>query len=110
MNNEQIKQLALESGFKLKEQPDGSMDLNPYIYQFAEKLITASQNNWISLSESMPKIDEWALFLDGNNSMYSSTSNPIHIDKIIKGADCFVHYLHNYTHWQPLPSQKIEND
>ena len=33
------KKLALEYGFKLKEQPDGSMDLNPYVYTFADKLI-----------------------------------------------------------------------
>ena len=30
-----IRQIALEQGFKLKEQPDGSMDLNPYVYKFA---------------------------------------------------------------------------
>lgn len=38
MNREGIKQLALECGFKLKEQPDGSFDLNPYVYEFAEKM------------------------------------------------------------------------
>lgn len=36
---EQIKELALRSGFKLKEQPDGSMDLNPYVYEFANELM-----------------------------------------------------------------------
>jgi hypothetical protein len=35
-----IKQIALEQGFKLKEQPDGSMDLNPYVYTFARVLET----------------------------------------------------------------------
>ena len=34
-----IREVALECGFKLKEQPDGSMDLNPYVYAFADKLI-----------------------------------------------------------------------
>jgi len=38
MNKQQIKELALENGFKLKEQPDGSMDLNPYVYEFAAAL------------------------------------------------------------------------
>lgn len=38
MTNDQIKELALANGFKLKEQPDGSMDLNPYVYEFAQKL------------------------------------------------------------------------
>ena len=38
MTNDQIKELALANGFKLKEQPDGSMNLNPYVYEFAQKL------------------------------------------------------------------------
>lgn len=36
---EKIKRIALSNGFKLKEQPDGSMDLNPYVYDFAEALL-----------------------------------------------------------------------
>ena len=39
MNKQYIKDVALDCGFKLKEQPDGSMDLNPYVYTFADKLI-----------------------------------------------------------------------
>lgn len=34
----QIKELALANGFKLKEQPDGTMDLNPYVYDFVKAL------------------------------------------------------------------------
>ena len=30
-----IKAIALSSGFELKEQPNGEMDLNPYVYEFA---------------------------------------------------------------------------
>lgn len=41
MNNEQIKHLALQNGFKLKEQPDGTMDLNPYVYDFAVALLNS---------------------------------------------------------------------
>ena len=32
MTNDQIKEIALANGFKLKEQPNGEMDLNPYVY------------------------------------------------------------------------------
>lgn len=39
MNKERVKELALANGFKLKEQPDGSMDLHPYVFTFAEALI-----------------------------------------------------------------------
>lgn len=38
MTNEQIKDIALANGFKLKEQPNGEMDLNPYVYDFARAL------------------------------------------------------------------------
>lgn len=43
MTNDQIKEIALKSGFKLKEQSDGSMDLNSYVYDFARSLI--QENN-----------------------------------------------------------------
>ena len=33
-----IKAIALSSGFKLKEQPNGEMDLNTYVYEFAKLL------------------------------------------------------------------------
>lgn len=39
MNREQVKQLALSCGFKLKPQQDGAQDLNEYVYIFAERLI-----------------------------------------------------------------------
>lgn len=39
MSNDQIKEIALANGFKLKEQPNGKMDLNPYVYEFARKLM-----------------------------------------------------------------------
>ena len=39
MYEQYIKNLALECGFKLKEQPNGDLDLNPYVYTFADKLI-----------------------------------------------------------------------
>ena len=39
MTNEQIKEIALANGFKLKEQPSGKMDLNPYVYDFARAIV-----------------------------------------------------------------------
>lgn len=42
MNNDDIKRIALENGFKLKEQSGGELDLNPYVYDFARALIDAS--------------------------------------------------------------------
>jgi len=39
MTNNQIKEIAIANGFKLKEQPDGGRDLNPYVYDFARSLL-----------------------------------------------------------------------
>ena len=35
MDIQKVKELALANGFKLKEQASGSMDLNAYVYDFA---------------------------------------------------------------------------
>lgn len=39
MSNKTIERIALECGFKLKKQPDGSMALNPYVFEFARILL-----------------------------------------------------------------------
>lgn len=44
LSKDQIKAIALDNGFKLKEQPDGSFDLNPYVYDFAKALRKAAPN------------------------------------------------------------------
>ena len=38
MENSQIKEIALANGFSLKEQLGGHMDLNPYVYEFAQAI------------------------------------------------------------------------
>lgn len=53
MNKDQIKALALASGFKLKPQPDGTMDLNPYVYDFAEALIIESMRQFEDAQAAM---------------------------------------------------------
>ena len=42
---DRVRELALQYGFKLKEQPDGAVDLNPYVYEFAYALIYETVNN-----------------------------------------------------------------
>lgn len=44
MTNERIKEIALANGFKLKEQPSGVKDLNPYVYEFARALIISTSH------------------------------------------------------------------
>ena len=43
LTNLQITEIALANGFKLKEQPDGSLALNPYVFDFAKALVDASR-------------------------------------------------------------------
>lgn len=45
MNKETIQKLALESGFVLKPQADGTMDLNPYVYEFVIKILAHQVEN-----------------------------------------------------------------
>jgi hypothetical protein len=45
MNKEDIRDIARANGFQLKKQPDGSMDLHPYVYGFASVLLRYSINN-----------------------------------------------------------------
>lgn len=63
MNKERIKKIALGSGFKLKEQPNGEMDLNPYVYRFADMVESAISHKyeserkykWISVEDRLPE-------------------------------------------------------
>ena len=43
MTNDEIRALALSHGFTLRPQPDGLMDLNPYVYAFARELCGATK-------------------------------------------------------------------
>jgi len=59
-------------------------------------------SEWIKCSERLPEIDTPVLWLDSKNTMrYKS---PCHIDELNKFGDCVYNYLHNYTHWMPLPA------
>jgi hypothetical protein len=42
MDKNRIRELALANGFKLKDLPDGSVDLKPYVYDFALAIRGAS--------------------------------------------------------------------
>lgn len=43
MTRDQIKAIALASGFTERQQADGSMDLNGYVYAFAEEMYAEGQ-------------------------------------------------------------------
>lgn len=51
MNKERIRELALLSGFELKKQPDDTMDLHPYVYEFAARLMLESIQTRLQLEQ-----------------------------------------------------------
>ncbi len=62
MVKEHVKDVAIANGFKLKEQPSGEMDLNPYVYQFANALCnqqaTRIDELTAALAELLNRVDE----------------------------------------------------
>lgn len=40
MDKQAVKEIALACGFKLNRQPDGTMDLYPYVYELADQLLS----------------------------------------------------------------------
>ena len=65
MTNDQIKELALANGFKLKEQPDGAMDLNPYVYEFASVVFAKG---------AITVLDDILADLESNGKVYTMAS------------------------------------
>lgn len=73
MTDEEIEQIALANGFKRKRQPDGSMALNPYVFDFARALIA-------SASQGIP--EGWTLLpveLTAENGMKAALMGEFHV-------------------------------
>ena len=60
MTKDKIYRLALASGFHPEEQPDGAMDVHPFVYEFAQRMLN-------SLSESERKLSEIETAFYGKN-------------------------------------------
>lgn len=59
-------------------------------------------NEWISVKDRLPQYGVYVLWLDGDKTMGHHA--PFHhIDKINSRNEAMVNYIHNYTHWVPLP-------
>ena len=44
LSTEEIREIALACGFKLKIQPGGELDLNPYVYKFVRSILIRAKN------------------------------------------------------------------
>ena len=59
MNKQKIKELALANGFKLKQQTDGTEDLNPYVYDFAAALaVDAGRDGFVACLKHFHRYDD----------------------------------------------------
>jgi len=97
MTNEEIKNLALENGFKLKEQADGSLDLNPYVYEFAVNLVFNELDKIIEdFEHHKPKTYEDAKWI------ISSAYGRVYMGSSKKENSCNVPletHFNNFTQW-----------
>ena len=70
LSRSEIRELALECGFQLKPQPDGTEDLNPYVYDFARALYYRSrQTKTPHFASDLPTL---AVDFDGVLHSYTS--------------------------------------
>lgn len=53
MKKEDIERIALASGFELKDLPDGSRGLRPYVFEFAEALLAAERQAIADLCDEL---------------------------------------------------------
>lgn len=68
MTNEWIKEIALANGFKLKEQPSGEIDLNPYVYEFARAIAISKLDE---AANDINDCEDFADTLDSHNMWLS---------------------------------------
>ena len=93
LSDEEITKIALRSGFKLKEQPDGTMALNPYVFDFVRAILHAYV---VKQSPSTPMNLTRARACDtpteiGEFSMFSNTKTITDISKdglVVTPVDC----------------------
>ena len=72
MDIQKIKELALANGFKLKEQASGNMDLNAYVYDFAnaiewEAKAQAVPEGFVVVPKEIPKSFDEGLYFYSNS-------------------------------------------
>lgn len=73
ITNEEIQKIALDNGFTTRRQPDGSIDLNPYVYDFARALLRQGESKEPSVAPAVdPNKPTIAVDFDGVLHKYDS--------------------------------------
>lgn len=122
MTIEDIKNLALEKGFKLKQQSDDTLDLNPYVYDFAIHLLNVGSNlndkltkenytykheleNYVQVSNVLNEIKEILKFeFKGENNFNDVAAKIliISVEEIELLRKQLASALTSYAEWQDL--------
>ena len=61
MTRDEIKKLALHFGFTLREQKDGTQDLNDYVYKFATACFVRGETSGIKHATERIKTVLWMM-------------------------------------------------
>lgn len=125
MDIQRIKELALANGFKLKEQASGNMDLNAYVYDFANAIEREAKAQavpgWISVEDGLPPCDfEFCetgervsnAVLIHSAATYGFNMGMGHVNEdgvwnVYSGEHDFMNVL-MVTHWMPLPELPVK--
>lgn len=115
MDIQKIKELALANGFSLKLQASGNMDLNAYVYDFANaierEVKTQAVPEWFDYTKQSPQMDgNYQIFIKGEQITAKWVSRFGFTDPI--EGDALRQEL--ITHWAMLPqspkAQEPAND
>lgn len=117
MDIQKIKELALENGFKLKEQESGGMDLHSYVYGFAQVVYAEAQKvvmpKWISVEDQLPDFQQEVLIFSDNQigiseylPLSENDSGISFMEGFYTDGACSIDT--NVTHWMLLPIAPID--
>lgn len=116
MDKDTIKSLALAHGFTLRDQLDGTEDLNPCVYSFAASLIEMAKKEAIdspptsNLTVRVAKMEEsnghitWTVFLSKDPSSYLWDCYQVYSDTIEGRARYVAAELEHFLGLGPEPS------
>ena len=89
MTPDVIKRIALDAGFELKDLPDGSKGLRPYVFEFAQALLAAERQAVADICDELE--EHWseykdAAMLNGDVALSNAASGEPRAARAIKAA------------------------
>ena len=89
MSPDIITRIALDAGFELKDFPDGSKGLRPYVFEFAQALLAAERQAVADICDELE--EHWseykdAALLNGDVALSNAASGEPRAARAIKAA------------------------